>query len=122
MNRLPFLAWIAASLLPHSNAMTRDERIILRERTRDLFKHGYESYMHHAFPHDALNPLSCEGESNWGNITLTLLDAMDTLALMGHVSEFEHAVRWCTQHMSFDRNETVSLFETNIRALGGLLR
>ena len=88
---------------------------------RELFTHGYDAYMQHAFPHDVLQPLSCRGANGWGNITLTLIDTLDMLALMGNASEFERMVRWSIEHISFDVDETVSLFETNIRALGGLL-
>ena len=77
--------------------------------------------MEHAFPHDVLLPESCEGADAWGGITLTVLDTLDTLALMGNATEFERLVRWCIDHVDFDQDETVSVFETNIRALGGLL-
>jgi mannosidase alpha-like ER degradation enhancer 2 len=40
---------------------------------------------------------------------------------MGNATEFERGVRWCIDNIDFDRDETVSLFETNIRVLGGLL-
>ena len=113
------LAWLM--LAPLAAAMPRAERIALREDVRDLFTHGYDSYMHNAFPKDVLKPLACTGVDGWGNMTLTLLDTLDTLALMGNASEFERAVTWCVENISFDTNETVSLFETTIRALGGLL-
>ena len=45
---------------------------------------------------------------------------MDTLALMGNATEFERAVDWCLA-LLVDTDQTVSVFETNIRALGGLL-
>ena len=102
--------------------ISRVERIKLREEVRELFLHGYTKYMDHAFPHDVLQPGACNGADDWGGIALTLLDTMDTLALMGNAHEFERGVRYCVQHLSFDQDETVSLFETNIRALGGLLR
>lgn len=93
----------------------------MREEVRAAFFHAYDNYMESAFPKDVLNPLSCTGEDQWGGVTMTLLDTLDTLALMGNASEFERGVRWCIEHLDFDRDETVSLFETNIRALGGLL-
>lgn len=36
----------------------------------------------------------------------------------GNASEFARAVNWVTAHLSFDINDTVSVFETNIRVLG----
>ena len=46
---------------------------------------------------------------------------MDTLAVIGNASEFAKHVSWVAKHVSFDQDADVSLFETNIRLLGGLL-
>lgn len=35
--------------------------IVLRERIRALFFHGWDAYMSHAFPADELQPLECTG-------------------------------------------------------------
>lgn len=35
-----------------------------------------------------------------------------------NASEFAKSVDWVTQNLSFDLNDTVSVFETNIRVLG----
>ena len=115
--RLPIL--VAA--LTTASALSRSERRGLRDEAAALFTHGFDSYMEHAFPADTLKPLSCAGADDWGSMSLTLLDTMDTLALMGNATEFERAVDWCLEHCSFDTDQTVSVFETNIRALGGLL-
>jgi mannosidase alpha-like ER degradation enhancer 2 len=102
-------------------AIPTEVRRALREDVRSAFTHAYDHYMAHAMPSDVLNPLSCRGEDSWGAITLTLIDTLDTLAIMGNATEFERGVRWCIDNIDFDRDETVSLFETNIRVLGGLL-
>lgn len=115
------LALLALVALPASADMPRAERVALREEVRDLFTHAWDQYMAHAFPRDVLLPLSCKGADSWGGITLTVLDTLDTLAIMGNASEFERMVNWCVAHIDFDQDETVSVFETNIRALGGLL-
>lgn len=119
--RLTTLLLSSAVFTIATEAITIEERRVLREKVRDAFTHAYDNYMAKGFPSDVLNPLSCRGEDGWGSMTLTLLDTLDTLALMGNASEFERGVRWCTEHLSFDIDDTVSLFETNIRALGGLL-
>ena len=77
--------------------------------------------MANAFPADVLLPLSCTGKDGWGSFSLTLVDTLDALALLGNRTEFEARVWWVVEHLSFDVDETVSLFETTIRALGGLL-
>jgi mannosidase alpha-like ER degradation enhancer 1 len=40
---------------------------------------------------------------------------------MGYQEEFERGVHWVAENVRFDKDKTVSLFETNIRLLGGLL-
>lgn len=92
-----------------------ENRRALREKVRELFTHAYDNYMEHAFPQDVVLPLSCRGADEWGGMALTLLDTLDMLALMGNATEFERGVRYCVDHLSFDRDETVSVFETNIR-------
>eukprot|EP00967_Tisochrysis_lutea_P036296 scaffold43663_cov32-Tisochrysis_lutea.AAC.5 len=112
-----------------------EERLRLREKVREMFYHAYDGYMTHAFPHDELRPLSLSytdslvelgnaiqpTREGYSGVALTLIDALDTLAVMGNASEFARGVRWIGQHVSFDLDVDVSLFETNIRVLGGLL-
>ena len=52
-------------------------------------------------------------------VALTFIDALDTLAVVGNASEFAWGVNWVGSHVSFDLDVDVSLFETNIRVLGG---
>eukprot|EP00850_Spirogloea_muscicola_P003129 SM000012S25391 [mRNA] locus=s12:818709:824031:+ [translate_table: standard] len=119
------VAAVAAGLAPRAAALTgfvsRDEAAELRDEVREMFYHAYGGYMEHAFPLDELRPQSCTGEDSLGGYSLTLVDAMDTLALLGDHGEFSKAVKWISSHLNFDQNVTVSLFETNIRVLGGLL-
>lgn len=53
--------------------------------------------------------------------SLTLIDALDTLAIMGNYSEFQRVVDILSTKTDFDANINVSVFETNIRIIGGLL-
>ncbi|KAI8089996.1 glycosyl hydrolase family 47-domain-containing protein [Halteromyces radiatus] len=97
-----------------------------------MFFHGWNNYMQHAFPEDELKPLSCKGlgsnkysydSSNdvLGDYSLTLVDVLDTLAIIGTQEQFEQAVYQVLNEVSFDKNNKVQVFELNIRALGGLL-
>lgn len=36
-------------------------------------------------------------------------------------NDFESAVKWLSENLSFDKDIPVSVFETNIRIVGGLL-
>lgn len=54
-----------------------------------------------------------------GSYSLTLIDALDTLVVLGNYSEFRRVVGLVTQRQDFDEDINVSVFETNIRVVGG---
>uniref|UniRef100_A0A182NNM9 alpha-1,2-Mannosidase n=1 Tax=Anopheles dirus TaxID=7168 RepID=A0A182NNM9_9DIPT len=92
----------------------------LRERVRQMFQHAYDGYLQYGAPYDELRPLSCDAIDTWGSYSLTLVDALDTLAVMGNYTEFGRVVQ-LLRDRSFDADINVSVFETNIRIIGGLL-
>lgn len=47
--------------------------------------------------------------------SLSLIDAMDTLVVLGNYSEFRRVVEIVLQKTDFDKDINVSVFETNIR-------
>ncbi|XP_066554236.1 ER degradation-enhancing alpha-mannosidase-like protein 1 [Amia ocellicauda] len=106
----------------------------MKGMAKEMFYFGYDNYMKYAFPEDELNPIDCEGRgpdvldpSNinindvLGNYSLTLIDTLDTLLVMGNVSEFHRAVKLVIDTVSFDKDSTVQVFEANIRILGSLI-
>ncbi|XP_045386729.1 ER degradation-enhancing alpha-mannosidase-like protein 1 isoform X2 [Lemur catta] len=118
----------------YSRAFPPQLRAQMRDLARGMFVFGYDNYMAHAFPQDELNPIHCRGRgpdrgdpSNLnindvlGNYSLTLVDALDTLAIMGNSSEFQKAVKLVIDTVSFDKDSTVQVFEATIRVLGSLL-
>ncbi|KAI0002957.1 alpha-mannosidase [Russula compacta] len=113
---------------------TPQRKLEMRNEVRELWYHGYNSYMQFAFPLDELAPLSCLGRGpDWhkpdnfahndvaGNFSLTLIDSLDTLVVLNDRVGFEDAVRKIIHWVSFDVNTKPQIFETNIRILGGLL-
>lgn len=56
--------------------------------------------------------------TNSCSFSLTLIDTLDTLVILGDLEEFEHAVKLVINDVSFDNDVIVSVFETNIRVLG----
>ncbi|KXJ29612.1 ER degradation-enhancing alpha-mannosidase-like protein 3 [Exaiptasia diaphana] len=106
---------------------------ISRDKVKEMFHHAYDSYMKYAYPADELMPLSCKGrvrgvdasrgdvDDALGKFSLTLVDTLDTLAVLGELEEFERAVRLVIRDVQFDNDLVVSVFETNIRMVGGLL-
>lgn len=79
------------------------------------------SYKAYAWGRDELKPLSKRGQDNWGGMGVTLVDSLDTLWLMGMKKEFAEAREWVARDLSFANAGAVSVFETTIRELGGLL-
>uniref|UniRef100_A0A3Q1M3M5 alpha-1,2-Mannosidase n=1 Tax=Bos taurus TaxID=9913 RepID=A0A3Q1M3M5_BOVIN len=87
----------------------------------------------HAYPADELMPLTCRGrvrgqepsrgdvDDALGKFSLTLIDSLDTLVVLNKTKEFEDAVRKVLRDVNLDNDVVVSVFETNIRVLGGLL-
>jgi mannosidase alpha-like ER degradation enhancer 2 len=71
-----------------------------------------------------LKPLSCSG-GQFEPIKVplvTLVDTLDTLVIMNNYSEFARAVALVAELLpNFDFDVSVSVFETTIRLLGGLL-
>jgi len=103
------------------NDYTKEDLLKYREEVREMFQHAYNSYLDYAYPYDELRPLSCDGVDTWGSYSLTLIDALDTLAVMGNFSEFRRVYSIIEKRKDFDANINVSVFETNIRIVGGLL-
>ncbi|KAI9208021.1 ER degradation enhancer, mannosidase alpha-like 2 [Polychytrium aggregatum] len=112
------------SRLPKSHSGTSMDLVHKREhyrlKTKEAFYHGLGSYLKHAYPKDELKSLSCSGEDTLGNFTLTLIDSLDTAAVIGDMDLFLDLIH-LSQNVTFDQNVTVSVFETNIRIIGGLL-
>lgn len=92
-----------------------------REAIKAGMKHAWDSYRKYAWGKDELKPLSNRGVDVWGGMGVTLVDSLDTLWVMGMKQEFEEAKRWVDSSLSFNRAGAVSVFETTIRELGGLI-
>lgn len=108
----------------------------LQDETKSLFNHAWQSYMKFGFPADEVRPLSCEPygpdfndpfnivrNDAMGNISLTVLDNLDTLVIMEEWDEFENALDYlkASKNTLFAKDTIVQVFETTIRSLGGLL-
>nr|XP_026491184.1 ER degradation-enhancing alpha-mannosidase-like protein 2 [Vanessa tameamea] len=100
---------------------SKEDVLKLREEVREMFQHAYDSYLRYAYPYDELRPLSCDGVDTWGSYSLTLIDALDMLVIMGNYTEFNRVVDIVLEKQNFDTDINVSVFETNIRIIGGLL-
>ncbi|EFC44243.1 predicted protein [Naegleria gruberi] len=87
-----------------------------------MFITSYSNYMKYGYPLDELKPISCSGMSTWGNYSLTLIDSLDTLYVMNMHDEFKYSIELILKNFNnFNFPTHVSVFESNIRILGGLL-
>ncbi|KAL5522646.1 hypothetical protein ACEPAG_8664 [Sanghuangporus baumii] len=90
---------------------------------RSQFVEAFETYRKFAFGHDDLQPVSetfNDGRNGWG---ATIVDGMPTMFIMGLDDLFNEAVNF-SANIDFSRSqvdETVSVFESTIRYIGGLL-
>jgi hypothetical protein len=100
-----------------SDALARSRRYHVKK----AMQHAWQGYEQYAFGKDEVQPRSLGGINNWGGIGITLVDSLDTLWLMNMTEEFYRARDWCKTDLNHDVNKDVSLFETTIRSLGGLL-
>jgi len=83
-------------------------------------KHAWDSYVRHAWGRDTLNPVARKGTDDFGATAVTIIDSLDTLYLMGLDSRFQQGAAFL-KGMNFTRQEKVSVFESTIRIVGGLL-
>lgn len=129
---LILLCIFGPKLFPRVEALKKTKQQ-LRLEVQEMIHHAYDNYMQNAYPGDELMPLSCQGrvrgmtssrgdiDDALGNFALTLIDSLDTLAVMGDLDRFESGVKRVIEDVKFDSNLVVSVFETNIRVLGGLI-
>uniref|UniRef100_A0A669CR89 alpha-1,2-Mannosidase n=1 Tax=Oreochromis niloticus TaxID=8128 RepID=A0A669CR89_ORENI len=89
-----------------------------------MMKHAWDSYKRYAWGSNELRPVSKQGHSSnlFGSIKgATIVDALDTLYIMEMFEEFDAATDWVEKSLDFNVNAEVSVFEVNIRFVGGLL-
>ena len=109
---------ITAALQQQSNAVARTRRTHVKR----AMQHAWRGYVKYAFGMDEILPVSGRGHDGWGGQAITLIDALDTLWLMDMKEEFEQARDWVRDHLDHSSvKNKVSMFETTIRDLGGLL-
>lgn len=118
INKLPQIQ----ATFPKETPQQYELRESRRREVRRLFQKNWASYRKHAWMRDALLPVSGQGRDQFSGWAATLVDALDTLWMMGLRDEFEEAVAAVgTIDFGKSTNPRVNMFETNIRYLGGLL-
>lgn len=85
---------------------------------------AWDLYRKHAWGKDEIKPISGTFSSfplKDHHLGLSLVEALDTLWVMGLDSRFQDGVDWVKAHFDADIDGEVSVFETSIRLVGGLL-
>jgi mannosyl-oligosaccharide alpha-1,2-mannosidase len=95
------------------------------ESVRAEIGDSWRAYRKYAWGHDELCPNSMR-HKDWGGsqshgLALTAVDSLSTLWLAGMHDEFHEAVKLVTKFVDYDQDISVSVFETIIRVVGGLL-
>ncbi|XP_028412795.1 mannosyl-oligosaccharide 1,2-alpha-mannosidase IA-like [Dendronephthya gigantea] len=96
-----------------------------RNTVRKMMEKAWNGYAQYSWGQNELKPISQMGHSasifGTHSMGATIVDALDTLYIMGLEEEFKKARDWVATNLSFDKSTTVSVFEICIRFLGGLL-
>jgi mannosyl-oligosaccharide alpha-1,2-mannosidase len=107
---------------PTEPTAAKSIRLRRQDQIRDAFKHAWRGYEEHAWLHDEVMPLSGGHKDTFVGWAATLVDALDTLYIMGLEDEFKKALKALEQvDFSKPNSDNVPVFETTIRYLGGLL-
>ncbi|XP_011811014.1 PREDICTED: mannosyl-oligosaccharide 1,2-alpha-mannosidase IC isoform X2 [Colobus angolensis palliatus] len=95
-----------------------------REKVKEMMQFAWQSYKRYAMGKNELRPLTKDGyEGNmFGGLSgATVIDSLDTLYLMELKEEFQEAKAWVEENFHLNVSGEASLFEVNIRYIGGLL-
>ncbi|XP_070123240.1 mannosyl-oligosaccharide 1,2-alpha-mannosidase IB isoform X8 [Equus przewalskii] len=105
---------------------SREEiRAEIQTEKNKMMKHAWDNYRIYGWGHNELRPIARKGHSTniFGSSQMgaTIVDALDTLYIMGLLDEFRDGQKWIEDNLDFSVNSEVSVFEVNIRFIGGLL-
>eukprot|EP00094_Tigriopus_californicus_P009560 TCALIF_09218-PA protein Name:"Similar to alpha-Man-I Mannosyl-oligosaccharide alpha-1,2-mannosidase isoform A (Drosophila melanogaster)" AED:0.28 eAED:0.28 QI:0/0.66/0.71/0.85/1/1/7/1276/539 len=97
-----------------------------RETVSRMMKHAWDGYAKYSWGKNEVKPVSRRGHSGSifgsSNTGATIVDGMDTLYIMGFMEEFQAGKEWIAENLNFDHmTGDISVFETNIRFVGGLV-
>ncbi|EDW29998.1 GL15936 [Drosophila persimilis] len=108
---------------PDTVDATLEER---RQKIKEMMEHAWHNYKLYAWGKNELRPLSQRPHSGsiFGSYDLgaTIVDGLDTLYIMGLENEYREGRDWIERKFSLDNiSAELSVFETNIRFVGGML-
>ncbi|XP_068592064.1 mannosyl-oligosaccharide 1,2-alpha-mannosidase IA isoform X2 [Cebidichthys violaceus] len=95
-----------------------------REKVKEMMKFSWDNYKRYAWGKNELRPLTRNGHigNMFGGLRgASIIDSLDTLYIMGLMEEYNDAKEWVQTSLDLNSNGEASLFEVNIRYVGGLL-
>ena len=98
----------------------RKIRVQRREAVKKSFQHAWKGYKSFAFGADELKPLTVSAHNPFGGMGTTILDSIGTMIIMGLDREVEDTIPFI-ENINPKVDREISVFETQIRCLGGLL-
>ncbi|KAF8194965.1 glycoside hydrolase [Pholiota molesta] len=108
--------------VPETSA-TLEADIVKRDEIVEAFKPSEFYIERDAMGSDEYHPIARKGSNlnHEGGVGFTVVDAIDTMQIMGLTDEYQRAKDWIAQNLTFERDGNFNTFETTIRVLGGLL-
>ncbi|KAF3395669.1 putative mannosyl-oligosaccharide alpha-1,2-mannosidase 1B [Talaromyces pinophilus] len=115
-------ALTVASQAAASPVSRRDTESDRANAVKQAFQIAWDGYYAHAFPHDQLHPVDNGYDDYYDGWGASVVDAVSTAAIMGHQEIVDQILDYIpTIDFTYSNETTISLFETTIRYLGGLL-
>jgi len=114
----------AGLCVPALAAAPSEDWKALAADVRSEFQWAWRGYVAKAWGKDEINPVSGTSRSFFiegHDLGLSLVEALDTLWIMGLDAEFQAGVDWVATSLDFDVDGEAQVFETNIRLVGGLI-
>jgi mannosyl-oligosaccharide alpha-1,2-mannosidase len=107
---------------PTEDASDREQRLDRQAAVKEAFLHAWTGYKNHAWLKDEVSPVSGKFVNSFSGWAASLVDTLDTLLIMGLDDEFEKALE-AIEEIDFTTtaDDTVNVFETTIRYMGGFM-
>ncbi|XP_013200291.2 mannosyl-oligosaccharide alpha-1,2-mannosidase IA isoform X1 [Amyelois transitella] len=114
--------YVAVALGPNADPDVKHKL----ETIKEMMQHAWNNYKLYAWGKNELKPISKRAHLSsvfgGGDLGATIVDGLDTLYLMGLMDEFREGRDWIAENFNiFEIDSELSVFETTIRFVGGLL-
>ncbi|KAF3911147.1 hypothetical protein AA313_de0208159 [Arthrobotrys entomopaga] len=111
-----------SSWFSSSSKKTDKKWLERRDMVKDAFMLSWDAYSTYAWGFDEFHPVTRTGTQLASRgLGWIIVDAIDTMMIMGLHQPLAHAREWVQTTLSYDQDQEVNTFETTIRMLGGLL-